>query len=385
MNHILKSAKDMENQIIADRRAIHENPEVGHELPKTTAYVKQRLEEMGIEAKEICKSGIVATIGKGEKTILLRADMDALPMQEINELSFKSQNNNAHTCGHDMHTAMLLGAAKLLKDREAELKGMVKLMFQPAEEFGTGAKSMIETGLLENPKVNAAIGLHVMPDIDKGVIEYKQGITSSFIDGFTIEVQGKGGHSSTPHTAIDPINILNSIYNNLNSLVSKEINPFETAVLTIGKFIAGDLANIIPDSGYMQGTLRCFSRETRNFLMNRLNTISTSVAASLRGECKVTSISTPAVDNNSELCEFMVPYVEEVIGKENVRIKEKPLSGSEDFSYVAEAVPSMFMFLGTGDKDSYPVHNPHVFFNESVLHKGTAILANCAINWLERN
>lgn len=383
MNPILESAKAIENQIISDRRHIHENPEVGSELPLTTAFVKQRLLEMGIEATEICSSGLVATIGNGGKTILLRADMDALPMQEINDLPFKSKNNNAHTCGHDMHTAMLLGAARLLKDREAQLKGTVKLMFQPAEEFGTGAKSMIDAGLLENPKVDAAIALHVMPDVDKGVVEYKPYITSSFIDGFTIEVKGKGGHSSMPHTAIDPIYILNSIYNNLNTLVSKEINPFETAVLTIGKFVAGDMANIIPDSGYLQGTVRCFSKETRDFLMDRINTISTSIATSLRGECTVTSISTPAVNNDFNLCNAMAPFVEEIVGTENLKLKEKPLSGSEDFAYVSNMVPSMFMFLGTGGKDSYPVHNPHVYFDEDVLHKGAAILANCAINFLK--
>lgn len=385
MNQILENAKELENELVANRRHIHSNPEIGLELDKTAAYVIQKLKEMGIEPEIICKSSITAKIGKGGKTILLRADMDALPMDENADLPFKSCNHYAHLCGHDIHTATLLGAAKLLKEKEAELKGTVLLVFQPGEEIGQGAKSMIDAGLFKNNKVDAAMALHVNPEIEPGKLEYKKGVASASMDSFLVKVQGKGAHSSTPHLGIDPLMIVNTIYTMLNSLVGKEADPFQTAVLTVGKMGGGTAANIIPDTAVLEGGLRCFDKETRNHLAKRVYEIIDDVTKTMRGSYTVQKFYTPSVINDAELCDAMTPYIEEIVGKGNLTLSERPLSGTEDFSYISEEVPSMYMWLGAGNKDNYPLHNPNVVFDEKALPIGAAVLTNCAINWLKDN
>lgn len=385
MNDIMKSAKNLENEMIANRRHLHANPEFGLDLPITTAYVMEKLREMGLEPKEISKSAVTVTIGKGGKTILLRGDMDALPIIETNDLPFKSTNEYGHLCGHDIHTATLLGVAKILKEKESELKGTVKLMFQPGEEIGAGAKAMIEAGLLENPKVDAAMALHVSAELEPGKVEFKSGIASASMDAFLVEVQGKGGHSSTPHLAIDPLMIVNTIYTMLNSLVGKEINPFETAVLTIGKMGGGTAANIIPDKAVLEGGVRCFNKDVREHVVKRIYEIIDEVTKTMRGIYTVTKISTPSIYNDPDLCNTLMPYIEEIVGKDNLSLAEKPLSGTEDFSYISEKVPTMFIWAGAGNKDNYPLHNPNVIFDEKVMPVGAAVLANCAINWLKNN
>ncbi|MBU3803359.1 MAG: amidohydrolase [Candidatus Cellulosilyticum pullistercoris] len=385
MNGILEAAMELENELVKNRRHIHSNPEIGLELEKTTAYVIQQLEEMGIEPKLISKSAITAKIGQGGKTILLRADMDALPMEENAELSFKSCNHYAHLCGHDMHTATLLGVAKVLKAREAELKGTVLLMFQPGEEIGQGAKSMLDAGLLTDNKVDAAMALHVSAEIEPGKMEYKQGVGSASMDTFLVKIQGKGAHSSTPHLGIDPLMIVNTLYTMLNSLVGREADPFQTAVLTIGKMGGGTAANIIPDTAVLEGGLRCFDKETRNHLSKRIYEIIDEVVRTMRGSYTIQKFYTPSIYNDPVLCNAMTPYIEEIIGKENFTLSDKPLSGTEDFSYISEEVPSMYMWLGAGNKDNYPLHNPNVVFDEKALPIGVAVLANCAMNWLKDN
>lgn len=385
MNEILEIAKDLENELISNRRHIHSNPEIGLELNKTTEFVIDKLKEMGIEPNLINKSAITAKIGHGGKTILLRADMDALPMEENANLEFKSCNHYAHLCGHDIHTANLLGAAKILKAKEAELKGTVLLMFQPGEEIGQGAKSMIDAGLLTDNKVDAALALHVSAEIEPGKLEYKKGVASASMDTFLVNVQGKGAHSSTPHLGIDPLMIVNTIYTMLNSLVGKEADPFQPAVLTIGKMGGGTAANIIPDTAVLEGGLRCFDPATRNHLSKRIYEIIDDVTRTLRGTYTVQKFYTPSIINNPELCDALTPYIEEIVGKGNLTLSDKPLSGTEDFSYISEQVPSMYLWLGAGNKDNYPLHNPNVVFDEKALPYGAAVLANCAMNWLKEN
>lgn len=385
MNGILEVAKAMEEELVRNRRHIHSNPEIGLELEKTTAYVIQKLEEMGIEPKLIGKSAITAKIGKAGKTILLRADMDALPMEENADLPFKSCNQYAHLCGHDIHTATLLGVAKILKEKEAELQGTVLLMFQPGEEIGQGAKSMLDAGLLKDNKVDAAMALHVNAEIEPGKIEYKQGVGSASMDTFLVEIQGKGAHSSTPHLGIDPLMIVNTLYTMLNSLVGREADPFQPAVLTIGKMGGGTAPNIIPDTAILEGGLRCFDKETRNHLSKRIYEIIDEVTKTMRGSYTVQKFYTPSLYNDPALCNAMTPYIEEIIGKDNLTLSDRPLSGTEDFSYISEEVPSMYMWLGAGNKGNYPLHNPNVIFDEKALPVGVAVLANCAINWLRDN
>lgn len=385
MKNIVDSVKEIEDKMLEDRRHIHQNPEIGHDLPKTTAYVTAKLREIGLEPKEICQSGIMALIGKGGKTLLLRADMDALPIMENTNLPFKSCNEYGHLCGHDMHTAILLGTARILKERESELKGTVKLMFQPAGEYGSGAKAMIEGGIMDNPRVDAAVALHVSADLEPGRVEYKPGIASASMDTFLVNVQGKGGHSSTPHLAIDPLMIVNSIYTMLNSLVGKEADPFETAVLTIGKMGGGTAANIIPDSAVLEGGLRCFNRNVREHIVKRTHEIIEDVTRTMRGSCTIKKIYTPSIYNDEALCSSMKPYIEEIAGRDSVNTSERPLSGTEDFSYISELVPSVFMWIGAGSRDNYPLHNPNVLLDERAMPLGASVLANCAINWLKDN
>ncbi|WP_066396781.1 M20 metallopeptidase family protein [Neobacillus mesonae] len=386
-NPVLTRAEEIKEELIAHRRYLHQNPELGFDLPKTVAYVEGALKNMGLEPQKVGKAGLVVTIGNGKgKTLLLRGDMDALPIKENTDLSFKSTNEYMHACGHDIHTTFMLGAAKLLKGKEKEINGTVKIMFQPAEEIGAGAKDMVANGLLENPKVDAALALHVDPGLDVGKFGYKPGIAASSLDGFFLEVQGKGGHSSEPQKAIDPLMIINAVYTQLNSLVGKEIDPREMAVLVIGKMGGGTAANIIPDTAHLDATLRTFNPEVREHLFKRIPEIIEATVKMMRGKYTLETLSTPSLFNNKELCEQIAPFVKEVVGEDHLEVNEDPLSGTEDFSYISNLVPTMFMWAGAngiGDRN-YPLHNPNVVLDEGVIPLGVAVVVNSAINWLKK-
>ena len=388
MNGILLRAQEVKEELVKHRRHLHQNPEIGFDLPNTVAYVEETLKRMGLEPKRVGKAGLVVTIGNGNgKTILLRGDMDALPMAENTDLPFKSTNDYMHACGHDIHTTFMLGAAKLLKEKEKEINGTVKIMFQPAEEIGQGAKDMVANGLLENPKVDAALALHVDPSLEVGKFGYKPGVAASSLDGFFLKVQGKGGHSSEPQKAIDPLMIVNAIYSQLNTLVGKEVDPQERAVLVIGKMGGGTVANIIPDTAHLDATLRSFNPEVRDHLFKRVQEIIDATVKMMRGTHELETISTPSLYNNEELCEQVAPYVKEVVGEENLEVNEEPLAGTEDFSYISNLVPTMFMWAGAnglGDKN-YPLHNPNLILGEGVIPLGVAVLAESAVKWLENN
>ncbi|MFD0829728.1 M20 metallopeptidase family protein [Neobacillus sp. M.A.Huq-85] len=387
-NQTLSKAEDIKEELIKHRRHLHQNPEIGFDLPNTVAYVEEALKNMGLEPKRVGKAGLVVTIGNGNgRTLLLRGDMDALPMAENTDLPFKSANDYMHACGHDIHTTFMLGAAKLLKEKEQDINGTVKIMFQPAEEIGAGAKDMVANGLLENPKVDAALALHVDPSLEVGKFGYKTGIAASSLDGFFLKVQGKGGHSSEPQKAIDPLMIINAVYNQLNTLVGKEIDPSERAVLVIGKMGGGTAANIIPDNAHLDAILRSFKPEVRDHIFKRVQEIIDATVKMMRGTYELETISTPALFNNEELCKQMAPYVKEVIGEENLEVNEEPLAGTEDFSYISNLVPTMFMWAGAnglGDKN-YPLHNPNLILDEGVIPLGVAVVVNSAINWLKNH
>ena len=251
-------ACELKEETIANRRYIHEHAEVGLELPQTRAYVMEKLKEYGLEPKA-CGAGVTATLGKAGKVLLLRADMDALPMPEESGESFACKDGiHNHACGHDFHAAMLLTAAKILKEKENELEGTVKFMFQPAEETFEGSRNMIEHGILENPKVDAALAFHVAAGkVPAGLVMYNDsGVMMSSVDGFKITIHGKGAHGASPHTAIDPINVGTHIYLALQELIARESNPSHACVLTIGQFAAGSAPNIIPEIAVLQGTIR---------------------------------------------------------------------------------------------------------------------------------
>ncbi|WP_313413270.1 M20 family metallopeptidase [Sedimentibacter sp.] len=390
MPNFLEHANKIKSELIADRRFLHMIPEIGNDLPQTTSFVMQKLAEIGLEPKEICKSGVTATIGgknKG-KVFLLRADMDALPMKEDSGLEFSSTNSYAHTCGHDIHTAMLLGAAKILKHYEDELKGTVKLMFQPSEENMEGASAMVKAGILENPKVDAAMALHVFPgDMHVGMMYWGAGPVLASSDLFRITVSGKGGHGAIPQNTVDPINAAAHVHIALQEILAREINPQEPVVITVGSFNSGNAFNIIPEAAVMTGSIRAFSKEVRELAKKRLTEIAVHTAQAFRAECRVEYISGIASTVNDEhLAIELKEYISEI---SNQLIPFPKQMGSEDFAVIADSVPSVFFGIGAGGNDpqyhSGSSHNPKVVFNEEVLSLGAAVLSCSAYRWLKNN
>lgn len=393
MNKFMEQAIAIKDDIVEYRRVIHSNPEVGAELPKTKAYVMDKLREFGYEPEEICESGIVATIegSKHGKTFLLRADMDALPMAEATDCDFKATNGAMHSCGHDMHTAMLLGAAKLLKQNQDEIEGTVKLVFQPDEEGFTGAKKMIEAGVLQNPKVDAAMAMHVNSGTPSNLVVCGLGTSIGGCNRFRIVVKGTGCHGALPETGVDPINIAAHIFLAIQEITSREIPATKPAVITIGKFAGGDAPNIIPNEVVMEGTIRTLEKELGEQIFSRMNDIVTSTAKMFRGEAELIELSSvPPLANNKELANEVTGYMKDIVGEQGIFLFEGGGMGSEDFASYSYEVPSLYVILGAGAKNEnplygVPMHNEKVVFNEDVLPTGAAMHAYSAIMWLKNN
>ncbi|MBS4957688.1 MAG: M20 family metallopeptidase [Clostridium celatum] len=393
MKEIMNQAKLIKDELIIYRRTMHSNPEVGSELPKTKAYVMDKLKEFGYEPQEICESGIVATIkgNKEGKVFLLRADMDALPMKEVTECDFKSNNGSMHSCGHDMHTSMLLGAAKLLKQNQDKIEGTVKLVFQPDEEGFTGAKKMIQSGVLENPKVDAAMAMHVHSGTPSNVVLCGLGTSIAGCNRFRIVVRGNGCHGAMPELGVDPINIAAHIYISLQEIIAREISATQSAVLTIGKFVGGEAANIIPGEVVMEGTIRSLNKEIGEFIFNRVNDIVISTAKMFRGEAELIELSSvPPLTNDTELSKEVTSYLKDLLGEKSVVLFEGGGMGSEDFASYSYKVPSVYLMLGAGTKQENPLygeamHNEKVVFNEDILVTGAAMHTYSAIMWLKNN
>ena len=393
MNKFMEQAIAIKDDIVEYRRTIHSNPEVGAELPKTKAYVMDKLREFGYTPEEICESGIVTTIegAKPGKTFLLRADMDALPMAEATSCDFKATNGAMHSCGHDMHTAMLLGAARLLKQKQDQIEGTVKLVFQPDEEGFTGAKKMIEAGVLENPKVDAAMAMHVNSGTPSNLVVCGKGTSIGGCYRFRIVVKGTGCHGAMPETGVDPIFIAHHIYSGLQTILTREIPATKPAVITIGKFVGGDAPNIIPGEVIMEGTFRYLDKEMGEMVIGRMNDIVTSTAKTFRGEAELIELSSvPPLTNNNELADELTGYMKDIVGERGVFVYEGGGMGSEDFASFSHEVPSLYIILGAGAKNEnpefgVPMHNEKVVFNEDILPTGAAIHAYSAITWLKNN
>ena len=383
-------ALELKDETIANRRHIHKNAETGLDLPKTKAYVMEKLTEYGLEPKD-CGYGVTATLGKGGKVLLLRADMDALPIAEKTSCDFKSTNGCMHACGHDMHTAMLLGAARLLKENQDEIEGTIKLVFQPDEEGFTGSKKMIKAGVLENPKVDAALAMHVHSGTPSNVVLCGLGTSIAGCNRFRIVVKGKGCHGAMPETGIDPINIAAHIYLAIQTILTREISATESAVVTIGKFVGGDVPNVIPEEVVMEGTIRSLDKEVGEFIFDRMNEIVTSTAKMLRGEAELIELSSvPPLANNDELAHELTGYMKDIVGEKAVVLFEQGGMGSEDFASYSYEVPSVYIMLGAGTKQENSLygeamHNEKVVFNEDILPTGAAIHAYSAIMWLKNN
>ncbi len=384
-------ALELKDETIANRRHIHKNAETGLNLPKTKAYVMEKLTEYGLEPKD-CGYGVTATLGKGGKVLLLRADMDALPMPEESGEEFACPTGKeAHTCGHDFHAAMLLTAAKMLKEKEDTLEGTIKFMFQPAEETFEGSKNMIENGILENPPVDAALAYHVSPGkMPIGLFMYNDKDTMMYsVDGFKITIHGKGSHGAYPHVGVDPINIGVHIHLALQELIARESDPTHSCVLTIGQFAGGTAANIIPETAVLQGTIRTNKPEARELLVRRMKEVAEKTAAVYNGTVDIEMISeVPPLICNPKLTDEVVGYMQELGIPGLTPYPGISASASEDFAVIAEKVPSTFMYLSAGyldERGQYPAHHPKAQFNEDVCPIGAACLAHCASQWLKNN
>lgn len=382
----LERAKEIKEEIVESRRYFHETAEVGLDMPMAQDYLIDKLTEYGLHPQK-CGHGVSAMLGKGEPVLLLRADMDALPMTEDSGEPFACKTGHAHACGHDFHAAMLLGAAKLLKECESELKGTVKFMFQPAEETFEGSRDMIENGILQDPPVDAALAFHIIPGkLLPGAYMYNAGgVMMNSVDGFHIDIKGKGGHGAYPNLSVDPLRIATRIYEGLEELIAREANPEKTCVLTVGQIHGGNAANIIPDTAFMEGTLRTNDKKERELLVRRITETAEGVAHLCGGSAKVTKLSeVPPLVCDKELSEKMAGYMKE-LGVASLT-SDVRANASEDFAVIAEQVPSVFMYLSAGFQDErgdYSAHNPKVRFNEDVIPIGMAGLAHCAVRWLE--
>ncbi len=399
MNYrILNEAKDIENEIIEYRHYLHQNAEVGFELQNTVEYVKNKLTEFGCEVKPCGKNGLVTVIGdKNNVTVLLRADMDALPIKEETELGFSCETGNMHACGHDMHTAMLLGAAKLLKKHENELQSGVKLMFQPAEETLSGAKNMLENGLLEGDTVKGAMMLHVMAGLPLKtgtVIVSSGGVGAPAADYFTINIQGKGCHGSTPQQGVDALNIASHIVIALQEISARELGLSDEALLTIGCLKAGTTGNVIADTAVLEGTMRTYDDTVRDYIKKRISEICNGVALTFRGKADVTfGAGCPTLLNDEKLSQVIENNTIKLLGEGQVfntnsfGTRTNKSGGSEDFSYISHQVPSVMVALASGNSEEgyiYPQHHPKVKFDEAVLPIGCAVFTYNAIKLSEK-
>ena len=384
----IELAKEINNEIIQNRRRIHQFPETGFELDRTLEFVEEKLKEYGIEPRRVGRSGITATIGKEGRTILLRADMDALPMKEETGLEFASGNDFCHSCGHDAHTAMLLGAARLLKDQEESLGGTVKLMFQPAEELLAGALDMIEAGILENPKVDAALAMHIYVGNElsrTGTISYARGPALFSGDAIKIHVKGKNAHGSTPDKGIDAISIAAHIVIALQQIIAREVPTDDQAVVIVGKISGGNTVNTLAGSADLEVSVRATTEKMREYLKKRVKEISENVAVTFGGKAEVEFwYGMGPLSNDLDLTDEIVGYCKEVIGEEN--LNKIPIAvGTEDFTSVAGKVPGVMINLGVGSIDegySLSIHNPGMVLNEEALHVGAALYAQASTRYL---
>ncbi|SCZ80291.1 M20 metallopeptidase family protein [Acidaminobacter hydrogenoformans] len=397
---LLHEALNIKDDIITWRRALHKIPETGLHLPKTAAYIAAQLEAMGIPYKTFdSHSGILAWIGdpgspihpvKG-KTIALRADMDALNINEETGAPFKSENDKMHACGHDAHVATLLGAAKLLKSREASLNGCIKLIFQPAEEGPGGAVPMIQDGVLENPKVDAMFAMHVFNVEDTtipGAIGVRQGAMFASDDQIYLKIKGKGGHGSAPHETVDPVTIAAHIIVALQSIISREVNPASPAVITIASLSAGrGTNNIIPDCAEMLGTIRTLSFDTRAFVLKRIEEIIDALIKGFRADYELSFYdSYPPVINDEAVTTRFLKSARKILPEDEIVIMKDSLMGGEDAAFFFEQVPGTYFLLNTSmlqDGQLYPIHNARFMLDDAVLYKGAAVFVQAALDALE--
>jgi len=396
----------VESKVIEWRRYFHENPELSNREFNTAEKIAEHLRSLGLEVQtKVAKTGVVGLLkgGKPGKVVALRADIDALPVTERNDLPFKStvktnflntETGVMHACGHDTHIAILMGVAEVLTKNKEKLKGTVKFIFQPAEEGPPpgeegGAKLMIKEGVLKNPDVDAIFGLHINSQTPVGTIKYKDGGIMAAVERFVVKVKGKQTHGSQPWSGVDPILISAKIIDGFQTIISREAKLIdEGAVITVGKITAGTRFNIIPESSELIGTVRTLDGDMREMIIRRMTEMSQNIAKAYGGEAEISFQSNTSITyNDPELTAAMLPTLQKVAGADHVQLM-KATTGGEDFSYFQEEVPGVYFFVGgmtPGNKESFPHHTPDFIIDESGMKLGVKALTQLTIDYLNQN
>ena len=394
-SEISEQINRIEAELKENRRYIHMHPELSFREYNTSSFIQKKLDEMGVRyVSGIAENGICAYIygnknieSKSMKSILIRADMDALPIDEVSDKPYKSQNKNVmHACGHDAHVAVLLGVCKVLNNFKDKFGGVVKAVFQPGEETSGGALPMIEEGVLENPHTDVCVALHCDSDLDCGTIRVKPGSLYASPDDFRITVKGKGGHGAEPHNCIDPIMISASIIQALNNLISRETDPFDNAVISVGSIHGGSATNIIPDSVEIQGTARSLTNEVRGFLKRRIGETAEGICKTFGAECEYeyTELFPPLI-NDEKLAEDVYDSACRSIGKDKCVWGGAPTMAGEDFSYFSQNRPSVLFKLGCRNKSLgivSPIHHSSFDIDENCLKTGVKVFVGFVLDYL---
>lgn len=387
MDFIKRRTLELTDEVRELRRKIHQNPEIGYEEHETAALVANYLRQQGIEVAEGVGGVSVVGLLRGAKPgpcVALRADMDALSVQEETGLPFASQKPGImHACGHDGHTAMLLVAARILSENRAEIAGTVKFLFQSAEECAPhgGAKYMIEAGALENPRPESVFGLHLWPDVPLGQVGLKEGPIMSASDRIQISVKGKGGHGAIPHQAVDAVYVGSQIVTALQGVVSRQVDPMDAAVVTIGQFNSGSRYNIIAEDAFMDGTVRTQNEDLRGTMPDRIGRIVESVAQAYGAKASLLyEKGFPTLYNHPESVSLAAQAVRDVLGDDGILHVERPSMGGEDFAFFTRELPGSFLWLGcrARGESGFPIHNPRYNFDEAALPIGVELLCRLA-------
>ena len=376
-NKLKEKIDEMKDWLVEIRRTIHMHPELGFEEVETSRFVSEWLQKFGLDVKRgMAKTGVVGLL-KGKKpgrTVAIRADMDALPLDEANRVPYASRiKGKMHACGHDAHVTILLGVAKFFSAIPDQVKGNIKWIFQPAEEGGGGGRIMVEEGVLENPRVDAIFGAHVYPFLSVGKVGIYEREGLAAADRFTIKIIGKGGHAASPHVSKDPILATGHLITQIHSIVSRNVNPLESGVITIGKVSGGTASNIIPDEVELIGTVRSLNPQVREELKSRIEQVTQGIARSFSMDCRFDfEYGYPVLINNPEMYKLVGLACSKGIGKENVEVV-KPSMGGEDFAYYLEKVPGSFFRLGCRNEEKgliHPYHSSLFDIDEEVLPFG---------------
>jgi len=390
--NLLEKALETADWIVDLRRTIHSRPELSYHENETAALVAAQLKELGLEVTEgVGGNGVVGLLkgASAGKTVALRADIDALPINELNEIPYKSVfPNSMHACGHDGHAAIVLGVARLLTEMCNSIKGNVKFVFQPAEEVPPegGAKGMIAARVLENPKVDAVFGLHIWPDLPAGQIGLKPGPIMAASDRVSIIIRGKGGHAAAPHQAFDTVVTAAQVILGLQTLASRKLDPLKPAVLSICRINAGTAYNILPDEVHLEGTTRYFDKEMGAFIEEQIRQIIEGICASSGCSYEIDyQYGFPPTVNDREMTTLVERAAAHVLGEDKVIRVEEPSMTGEDFSYFLQEVPGCFFWLGTRNPEKgivYPLHNARFQIDEEILPLGAAVLSRIVLDFL---